>query len=463
MSEHKVATSVLLILLFALVDMIWHQMVAAGVSEYKNEPFLHSMDIQLSPLRWSVKAGNTPLLQRDARLKPQEQSLAKILRKLLDKGDYVKALSSIESAGLSEMSPALYLIKGQIYLALERWADSERALTNAIKRLPDFIRAHRNLAIIYIQQKKYKQAQKHLIKVIGAGVSDAQLSGSLAYINLQLNNPWSAIAGYQQAMLLDPENKQWQKGLLHCLVSSKNSQSAMALISEMLNTSPEDKSLWLQKGKLLLDSGDLVEALSSLEVAIRLGENNLQNKVVAAQLHIRHGSLARAVELILFVLKRDSSYFDAIEPVVSRLVYERQWNEVRQLLAQIKRYASKLNNAQRSKLYQHEARLPGRTQIEITRLYESSIKQDPANGDALIALAQHYYGLNQLIQAEMLYIRAATLKHYAERAYIGQAQIYIDQKNYIDAIKLLRLALAINPARDDLKQNISVMERIITS
>lgn len=440
---------------------------------------------QLAPV-WTIQTGNNPLLERDAKLLPAEQSLALTLRPLLDQKNYQAALAAIDESShedyepepILSFSPALLQVKGQIYLSLKEYDLAKTTFIEAINLLPDFIRAHKNLAVIYIKQQNYQAARNHLVKTIELGEGDAQTFGYLAYINLQLNSPWSAISGYQQALLLDPDNTQWQQGLLYSLISAKDNHAAKAVLNEMLQKSPNDKRLWLQRSRISLDDNTPLDALTSMEVALRLGNTNADNLIAAAQLHLNHGSVSRAAELMSQLLtqwqknnsgkaNKNSEQLDAIASVIAWLIYEKHWVEAKSLLKHTEHYAknnaANVSDTQKSQLKLYSASLPGNSIAQTTRLYEQAIQLDPSNGRALIALAEHYQQQSDYTQAQLLFVRAASLQGFAERAYIGHAQVYIDQKNYEQATILLRKALQLNPTRQDLVQNIRLLDRINTN
>lgn len=436
---------------------------------------------QLVPV-WVMTTGAQPLSQRDAKLLPVEQSLALALRPLLDKKDYAASLNAIAQARkkdyqpkpLITLSPALLQVQGQIQLSLNQYEQAKQSFLAAIKQLPDFIRAHKSLAVVYIKEKNHQQARQHLVKTISLGEGDAQLYGYLAYINLQLSTPWSAIAGYKQALFLEPDNKQWQQGLLYSLISAKDNQAAKAMLNEMLQKTPNDAHLWLQRSRISLDNNTPLDALTSMEMAFRLGNNDADNLIATAQLHLNYGSISRAAELMtklltqwqqqnVFYQVKNSGHFNAIESVIAWLIYENHWEEATLLLKQCKQFNSQLTDLQQSQLKLHSAQLLGKTKEQITQLLEEAIKLTPTNGQTLIALAEHYQKYKNYTQAQLLLVRAASLPSFANRAYINHAQIYIELKNYQQAAKMLRKALKLNPSRQDLIQNINLLDRMYNS
>jgi tetratricopeptide (TPR) repeat protein len=440
---------------------------------------INSIQIEQMPPVWVMPAGSDPLSQRDAKLLPEEQNLALTLRPLLNVKDYSGALNAIELAKrenyepepLLALSPALLQVQGQIHLSLSQDEKAKQSFLAAINLMPDFIRAHKSLAVIYIKQEQYKQARKHLVKTITLGEGDAQLFGYLGYINLQLSTPWSAISAYEQALLLEPENSQWLQGLLYGLITAKDTHAAKAMLNEMLQKNPKDISLWLQRSRISLDDNTPLDALTSMEMAIRLGNNDADNLISTAQLHLNYGSVSRAADLMTGLLKqwqtkatpyttKNTDHFNAIESVIGWLVYEKHWEEAKSLLKYSKNFTKKLTHLQQSQLKLHTAKLPGKTTKQITRLFEQAIQLAPTNGQTLIALAEHYQKNKDYTQAQLLFVRAASLPNFAERAYIGHAQVFIDLKNYQQAAIMLRKAIKLNPSRQDLLQNISLLDRM---
>jgi len=462
------------------------QSVFANISQHQqpdNLPIkINSIKIkQLTPV-WTMTTGTNPLLQRDAKLLPAEQSLAVVLRPLLNQNNYKEALNAIDIAQkedykpepLFTLSPALLQVQGQIHLSLEQYEQAKKSFLAAIELLPDFIRAHKSIAAIYIKQKDYQTARVHLVKTITLGEGDAQLFGYLGYINLQLSTPWSAISAYEQALLLEPDNEQWQQGLLYSLIAAKNNSAAKAMLNEMLQKNPNDTRLWLQRSRISLDNNTPLDALTSMEMAVRLGNDDGDNLIATAQLHLNYGSVSRAADLLTQLLAqwktqkkfykvKSSEQFNAIESVIAWLVYEKHWSEAKILLEHSEHFYDKLTNLQRSQLKLHTARLPGKTRKQITKLFEDAIQLAPTNGQTLLALAEHYQQYKDYTQAQLLFVRAATLPLFAERAYIGHAQVHIDLKNYKQAAKLLRNALKLNPARQDLVTNINLLDRMSNS
>ncbi|MBN1832195.1 MAG: hypothetical protein JW896_08800, partial [Deltaproteobacteria bacterium] len=95
----------------------------------------------------------------------------------------------------------LYLI-GHTYFSLEKHQAAETAFLAALTPMPDFIRVHESLGLLYLRMERYKEAQRHLSHAAGLGLHTAQLFGALGYLNYQTENFWGAANAFQEALML---------------------------------------------------------------------------------------------------------------------------------------------------------------------------------------------------------------------------------------------------------------------
>ena len=430
----------------------------------QNVPERPALEITLSEPSWVFEVRNTPLEAREANLDPSENELASVLRPLLEGEDYRAAADILEAEAAQgrSFSAALNYILGQVYMSLEEFDNAESTFLAALQAMPDFARVHQLLGLINMQGRDYAGAREHLSRAIALGLADAQTYGQLAFANQEAHSPWSAINGYQQALLLDPGNRQWRQGLLYALIGARNFAAAQALVDEMLAAEPDNRALWLQSSNIALSDERPLEALTRLEIALKMGESDPDNQVVAAQLHLQHGSKARAVELLLDSIEDNSPYFDVFEESVAWLIYRQQWELSEKLVGSGMDGWNDLSMARRSRLYAHRGAiaLARERNEDAADFLMRAIENDPVNGGALMSLAELEAQRGRAIQAGLYYTRAAALEGFEERGLLGHAQLAIDHRDYEQALTLLREAYRLNPARDDLYRNIQALERI---
>lgn len=429
-------------------------------------PAQAGLKLRLAEPQWTFILQNQPLAATEARLEPGERGFAEKIQPWLAEQNYGKVIEAFKDRPLANDSAALQLLRGQVLLSLKKYTDAEQALKAALQSMPDLALAHRSLSMVYMLQKNYSEARAHLTRSIELGVADAQVYGQLAFVNLQTAHAASAVAGYQQALFLEPDNGQWQQGLLYALMNSGAMDQARTLVEQMLLKNDDKAELWLLRGQIFLQQQRPADALNSLEVALRLGENSPENQAMAAQLHLQHGSIARAVELLADNIKRldrdnAESLLSAVEQVVAWLAYRQDWQAASGLLAAAESRKVPEHYQARLNVYRAQHALQQGQTKKARQWLTQSIDTDPTLGEALLTLADLYRGQKQPEQAVLYYVRAEALPDYRERALLGRAQMEIDRQSYREALGLLRQVMQLNPSRDDIAANIRSLEMLV--
>ncbi len=402
------------------------------------------------------------------RLNRDESNFIRDIQPLLSNKDYDQVYAQFQQRDIQQDGASLRELRGQVLLSLKRYPEAEKALLAALELEPRLPIATRSLSLVYMVTQQFDKARRYLVKSVELGQADAQLYGQLAYVNLQLHQAVTAVAGYQNALLLEPENKQWYQGLLFALINSADYVRAQALLEDMLNKDPDEANLWLQRGQIALRQGRHLQALSSLETALQLGDNNLDNVALTAQLHIQYGSPERAVALLngnmqRFITEGDKPRTEALEQVAQWLAVKQDWTSLGSLLASADKYSSKLPGDSRAQLWVYQAEmLINQNKLKSAEDYlAKAIKQTPANGEALLTMARLQRDQKNTERAKMYYLRAEALPEYQEQALQGRAQLAINQKSYPEALVLLRQIYKQNPNRTDLLGNIQSLENIV--
>lgn len=431
-----------------------------------------NVNVKLKSPKWEFLLQNQPWGETEAQLAANESRFAKSLQPLLAAQDHAAIEQAFKTRDINSDSAALRLLRGQVLLSLKRNKEAERALQSALTLMPNLASAHRSLSMVYMLKKQYKKARAHLTRTIEMGIADAQVYGQLAFVNLQLGQAASAVAGYQYALLLESDNDQWQQGLMYALIQTQAYDQAQALIEEALLKAPNNADLWLQRGQLALKQQRLPQSIASLEKALTLGVKDPENIATTAQLHIQGGSPRRAVELInsnmAVLIKADK--VNVLDQISAWLVFQEDWRQLGRLLSSLKRSKLKLPASYRSRfsLYQAQLLMSGNKNSaknlnSASQHLRAAIDADPTNGDALLTLATVLRDRNRNQQSSLYYTRAEALPLFKERALLGRSQLEINRKNYRKALHLLRSVLQINPGRSDLLANILPLENLVRS
>jgi len=448
--------------------------------------------IELPDMQVLLPPGSSPVLQSEGVSLPSEEMLIRDdLVPLVASGDYEAALNVLNEQrdrliGLLEsgdpqnelgtmsvpgginfglgtglVSSVLLYVTGQVYFALEKFDEAELAFTTALSVLPDYLRAHEALGALYIRTERYAEAHAHLTRAAALGFNTPGLYAALGYVNNRTGNYWGAVGGFEHALMLEPDNSNWQRGLLHSLTETNQYRSGKALVELMLQQAPDDADLWVYRAHLALMADQRAEALASLETAIRLGNESVANLQACATLHMESGSIARAVEL-LGTAYGEGLEFQYLDQALAWLEQISEWDRVGSLLAAAGAQRQSLTEIEQSRLLVREASLyrhNGETDAA-RAAWEEAVELDPTNAEALMSLGQLYHANGDFGRAELLFQRAGAFDGYVENALLSRAQLAIDQEDFERALGLLREVISRNPSRTDLRRNIETLENL---
>ncbi|MBB6523596.1 tetratricopeptide repeat protein [Pseudoteredinibacter isoporae] len=425
-------------------------------------PASADVKISLPEPNWAMSFKPLASGGSNPKLKTEEFPIIDAIRPLLDKKQYSRANTQLKEHWPSEPSAALLYVRAQVLTQLKQYSQAEKDYLKSIKLHGDYMLASQSLAGLALSQNQAGKARQYLAQTIALGGASADLFGQLGYLNLREHSAFSSVAAYQRAYALAPENKHWQKGLLMALSQSRSHLQANSLIDELLRDDPNNRELWLHKANAAIAAEQKNRALTAMEMAYRLGEKQKQNLQLLAQLNVQSGNISRAVHIAKQSpsLLKDYGY---LGPMLEWLASHGHWNDLATLIqaskAQSKQYRSvDLSHwsLQRAKLAANK----GQSKRQAS-LLQQALKHNPANGDAILDLAQLRIEQGQLSRADILLSRAASMDNSREAAWMKRAQVAYLQKRYKAAQGFLQNILKLDPSRRDLIANMDILQRLI--
>lgn len=404
-----------------------------------------------------------PYREREAPIAPEEYEMAERLRGLLDAGDKQRVLKELETFYEIELSIAMMMLKAQVYFAVEEYDKAEQTYLASLSRSPQLVRAHVDLGQLYMLQNKMKKARDYFARAIELGAKEAEVYGQLGYLNLTQHGPFSAITAYQQALAIEPENKQWQQGLFISLTQAKMFEAAQALLSDLIAKEPNNSQFWLDQAVLQLEQSRNTEALASLEMAILLGDKRVNNLKIAAQLHLQQDSFIRAVELIKAHINTEELDLTSLRAYLSWLNQREMWTDVEDVLTELMKTFAQYDDAKQSVIYLYTAELKrNQKQSKSAKSnYENAVNKDPNNGFALLSYANFLVTEKSFIDAETLFLRAEALESTQRHAMLGRAQMYVDVQNYEAALSMLQSVVSRFPNTKGIEDQIEILKKVI--
>jgi len=168
-----------------------------------------------------------------------------------------------------EVSAALIFTLGNLYFQNDRVSEAERSYKLALKRFPDYRRAHKNLALLYATQDKIEEAKPHLMKSVELGEANHRVFGLLGYAYLKEEKLLAAEGAYRQAYLLNADEKDWKLGLAQALMLQEKWEESAAMLGTLIDESPENALLWKQQANCFIQMDEPMRAAENYE-ALRL-------------------------------------------------------------------------------------------------------------------------------------------------------------------------------------------------
>ena len=165
-----------------------------------------------------------------------------------------------------DVSAALIFTLGNLYYQNGRLTEAESAYKTAIKRFPEYRRAHKNLALLYARSDRMKQAKPHLVKAMDLGDADHLSFGLLGHAMLAEEKALAAETAFRQASLKNPEEKDWKIGLVQALLIKEDWRQSASMMQSLIDENPEDPVMWKQQANCYIQMGEVMRAAENFEV-----------------------------------------------------------------------------------------------------------------------------------------------------------------------------------------------------
>jgi tetratricopeptide (TPR) repeat protein len=319
---------------------------------------------------------------------------------------------------------------------------------SALSKFPDFRRAHKNLGLLLVQDGDCRGALGHLARAVELGDRDGRNYGLLGYCHLTLENHVAAEVAYRNAILQQPDTRDWKLGLARSLLAIEHYRDAAALFETLIAADPEDPTPWLLQANAYVGLDEPLAAASNLEAVRMLGKAQTSSLVLLGDIYMNAGMSEFAASAYTDAIEGDAGgvEFPTAYRAAELLVRARKNDDAQKVLASIRRrYAKELGEDEELQVLTLEARL-ARAQgqeKQAAQLLESIVARDGTRGDALLELAAYHRAKGEPEKALIMVERASRLEAWEYPALLDHAQLLVADRDYAGAAELLRRALAI--------------------
>lgn len=343
-------------------------------------------------------------------------------------------------------SAALNYTLGNIFIQQGMAKEAIAQYEIAIGKFPTFRRAFKNLGLAQIQSGLYEESIKNIVKAVELGDGSGDTFGLLAYSYLNTDNYAAALEGYRQASLLNPSNKEWRIGKAEALMRTERYPEAISEFKELLEEDSNRTAFYTSIANAYIAMNDPETAAIYLEILRRKEAANPSALGLLGDIYINQGLPSLAVK----------SYLEAVESnsfSTSKAIRTLQAFLQRQNFDEAEMFLNRLNNLRESGFSQDETRevlnieaqlaLGRGNDAEAAAILEKVLESDPVNGNALMLLGGYYHREGNLEEAVFYYERAVQIASRQRAAQLQLARIYVQQKEYQDAIRQLEGALSL--------------------
>jgi tetratricopeptide (TPR) repeat protein len=358
------------------------------------------------------------------------------------------AAAMLEQTQSADSSAAVDFILANLQFQNGDLEAAEDSYESALRKFPDFRRAHKNLGLLRVQANELAGATEHLTRAIELGDRDGRTYGLLGYCYVNLENYVAAEAAYRNAVLAEPDTRDWQLGLARSLLAMEKYKEAAALFSSLIEKDPENGTYWMLQANAFLGLNEPLKAAVNLEAARLLGKADIQSLILLGDIYMNDGDADLAREAYLDVVKMDekAEHFRAAQRAAELLVRVGANADAAALVQSIeRRYGKRLDADQQLELMTLQAKLAraqGRPD-EAARILETIVQRDGTRGEALLELARYHRDVGNKQKAVLMLERAQNLEDFEYEALVEHAQLEVGERHYDRAANLLRQATRI--------------------
>ena len=442
-----------LILLSTLVSstLAGQSTVASSITELWNDPSFVKQFVG----SYGFLAGYEPSITEE------EKEALRTLTDLI-KASPVAAINELKPQVKNSSSAAFDFILANLYFQEGNLPEAEKYYKNAIIKYPNFRRAYKNLGLVQVQALNFDAAIPTISKALELGEVDGRAYGLLGYGYFTQQKYYPAEAAYRQAILMQPDNKDWKIGLAQTLLETARYGDAIALFDTLLTDNPQNADYWLLQSNAYLGNDQSLQAAKNLEIVRRLNAADFKTMKLLGDIYLNSNSADLALNAYLSAIDiAGSENAESLVRVAELLQGSGNYDQSMQMIAKItSSMESQLSSELKLDLLTTKAKIAraeGDDEAAVATL-QQIIAEDALNGDAIIELAKYYAELGDLARATNRFEQAQKIDAYERPALVAHAQALVREGKYSDALPLLKRAINLK-ADANLEEFFSKVER----
>jgi tetratricopeptide (TPR) repeat protein len=321
----------------------------------------------------------------------------------LESGKAALAMELLEGFPSAEKETAeFFLLRGSALAQLGKIREAEKDFDLALDLTgEDTVEMLINISIAFENSKQYRQAVKYLRIAFSIEPENHTVLYDLGYYYERLHNYSASIDFYNRYLDLDPfsENVWYNLGVVY--FKTNRTREAIDAYDYAIAINPSYASAYFNKANIYANDRDYQKAIAVYHEFISLEPNNIQAWCYIGECYEEINDYPKALEIYKKVIGIENTYSDA-------------W------LGAAVCYLNMEN--------------PGDALVFVLK----AIELDPENPEYYFALGEIYEKSDALIDALNAYANATRLDPEDREAWVRQALLHVQMKEYSNALECLR-------------------------
>ncbi|MBU62041.1 MAG: hypothetical protein CMI26_06025 [Opitutae bacterium] len=395
----------------------------------------------------------------------EQQMIGEVVAK--SQKDLQEAITYLADKTSLKSSAALDFALATMYFQSDRLGRAAVGYEEAIRKFPNFLRAHKNLGYVLIRQGDFDDAAKHLAKALSLGEGDGVTFVALGYCHYALERYVSAENAYRMAILRVPENKEARNGLVNCLLATDRHREVLALLDEMLDRDPSDIFCHRARANALIALDKPKKAAVALEILRRMDQLDLNGLLLLGDIYHNLDLYSLSLDDYQEALQKQGNLSpDRFMRVAAILIDRGSYKDAFDYLERLeKKFEQGLSQEESLRLLSLKAKVLLTTGQEsrAAEILRNILSKNPLDGRALLLLGRLAWKKGDHATAAMNFERAAKIQEYEADAAVEHARMKVESRKYAEAVELLERAQFVKP-RDNVGRYLtSVRNALVAS
>lgn len=356
-----------------------------------------------------------------------------------------QAVALLAAANDPDASAALDFAIGNFRFQNARYEDAVEAYIEAVRKLPTFRDARKNLGRAYLVQEREQDAIRVYQKLVADGMADADVYLLLGHGLMMRRHAVQAETAYRQVLLLESDHRDAQRGLIQALLEQERFTEVRNLLRTVLDQQPQEAAYWSLLANVEVALANTAAAIRTAETARRLEACQSTLLLLLGDLYLDAGRAAEAVDRYEEARAvgggGPARFLRAVEGLVLMGEAEKADRLLKSVEPATDSHESRLTVL---RLQAEIAALRGQTARSIG-FYRERIAADPLDGQGLLRLGDLLREKGDSGEAELAYERAGRVSGFEADSLVRRAQLVVDDKRYAEAVELLEAAQRVDP------------------